>query len=275
MENRQKINLRPVWDAILEVYDVFVAICGKYGLRYCGDCGTTLGAIRHGGFIPWDDDLDIEMPRNDYLEFVRVVSSELPAGYAWLDKHNCELYEQAFGKIIVTDRLKVESVAKASGVKLGQGIFIDVFPIDGYPDGRFGRFRRNCENCMLEMFAATNKIIRELGLVRDKERNRIWTHRILSDFYDKRARRYQLGATAMCVSVGLSRKFDDKPYPYSYFGKPRKVKFDNREMYVQEDADGYLKQMFGDYMKLPPVEARHPGHGLGEEMPWRFGPVCN
>ncbi len=269
------INLRPVWDAILDVYAQFVVICERHNLVHCADTGTALGAVRHQGFIPWDDDLDVQMPRLDYLKFVQAAKNELPKGYAWLDKDNCPSYEQAFGKVIITDRLKVKSIAEASGVKLGQGIFIDVFPVDGYPDGRFGRFRRNCENLLLEMFAAVTKLLRESGLVQNKEANRIWTHRILSDFYDKRGRQYPFGSTAMCVSVGLSRRFDDKPYPYSYFGKPHKVKFDNREMYVQENADGYLKQMFGDYMKLPPVEARHPGHGLGEEMPWRFGPVCN
>ena len=268
------INLRPLWDAILDVYKQFATICERHDLTYCADTGTALGAIRHNGFIPWDDDLDVQMPRADYMKFIQIAPNELPKGYAWLDKNNCPAYEQAFGKVIVTDRIKVDSIAEASGLKLGQGIFIDVFPVDGYPDGRLGRFWRNCENGIMEMFAAITKLIRECGLVRNKEANRVWTHRVMSDFYDNRGKRYPFGSTSMCVSVGLSRKFDDKPYLYSYFGKPRKVKFDSDEMYVQENADGYLRQMFGDYMKLPPIANRHPGHGLGEIMPWRLGPIC-
>lgn len=265
-------NLRPLWDAILDVYLQFETICEKHQLRYCADTGTTLGAIRHHGFIPWDDDLDVQMPRSDYTEFVKIVGSELPNGYAWLDKNNCRTYEQSFGKVIVTDAKKVDSIARAVGMRLGQGIFIDVFPVDGYPDSAMSRRWRKIENYTLEVWAAINKLARDVGLVKNAERNRIWVHRCISDFYDRRARRYSFGSTKKCVSIGLSRRFDDKPYSYSCFGRPRKVSFDKCEMYVQEDAEGYLRELFGDYLKLPPPDKRHPGHGAGEIMPWRFGP---
>ena len=265
-------NLRPLWDAILDVYLQFETICEKHQLRYCADTGTTLGAIRHHGFIPWDDDLDVQMPRSDYTEFVKIVGSELPNGYAWLDKSNCRTYEQSFGKVIVTDAKKVDSIARAVGMRLGQGIFIDVFPVDGYPDSAMSRRWRKIENYTLEVWAAINKLARDVGLVKNAERNRIWVHRCISDFYDRRARRYSFGSTKKCVSIGLSRRFDDKPYSYSRFGRPRKVSFDKCEMYVQEDAEGYLRELFGDYLKLPPPDKRHPGHGAGENMPWRLGP---
>ena len=112
-------RLRPLWDAILEVYKVFAAICDKHSLRYCADCGTALGAVRHGGFIPWDDDMDIQMPRPDYEKFASLAPKELPKGYAWIDRFNCPDYDNAFGKVIVTDKSKVDLIAKESGYKLG------------------------------------------------------------------------------------------------------------------------------------------------------------
>ena len=64
----KKINLRPLWDALIDVYKVFSEICERHGLRYCADTGTALGAVRHHGFIPWDDDMDIQMPNMNSYE---------------------------------------------------------------------------------------------------------------------------------------------------------------------------------------------------------------
>lgn len=264
--------LRPLWDAILEIYEVFVTICEKHGLRYCADCGTTLGAVRHGGFIPWDDDLDIEMPRPDYDKFVALAKTELPEGYAWLDRFNCPQYEHAFGKIIITDKEKVADVARKSKMLLGQGIFIDIFPMDGYPDSSLGRLWRKAQNRLLELIPMVGKVMRDLKLVKDASGQRIKIHRFLADVYERRARRYPFGATQMCVSIGVSRAFDDKPYAFRWFGCPKSVRFDNTTMRIQEDAAGYLSMVFGDYMKMPPIECRHPSHATGGMFsPWRFG----
>ena len=268
----REYNLRPVWDALLEIYEVFASICEKYGLRFCADCGTALGAVRHKGFIPWDDDLDVEMPRLDYERLREVVQKELPSGYAWLDRFNCAAYEQGFGKIIVTDAHKVDVVAAESGLPMGQGIFIDIFPLDGFPDTKVGRLWRKVQNKICEVELALNKVIRVLGLVSNGEVSRLRAHRRVVDYYEKRAKKYMFGSTKMCVSIGVSRAFDDKPYQYKHFGTPQKVVFDKTEMYVQENVNGYLGEMFGDYMQLPPFEKQHPGHGLETRRPWRLGP---
>ena len=265
-------NLRPVWDALLETYEVFAAICEKHGLRFCADCGTALGAVRHQGFIPWDDDLDVEMPRPDYERLKEIAQKELPSGYAWLDRFNCTTYEQGFGKIIVTDAHKVDVVASKSGLPLGQGIFIDIFPLDGYPDTTIGRLWRKAQNQFYEVELALNKVLRVLGLMSNSELSRLRAHRKVVEHYEKRARNYQFGSTELCVSIGVSRAFDDKPYHHRHFGTPQKIAFDRTGMYVQENVDGYLNELFGDYMELPPFEKRHPGHGLEACRPWRLGP---
>ena len=278
-----KMNLRPLWDAILEVYEVFAAICDKHGLRYCADCGTTLGAVRHGGFIPWDDDMDIQMPRPDYEKFVEIANKELPYGLAWLDRHNCPCYDNAFGKVIVTDRAKVEAVANVSGLKLGQGIFIDVFPLDGYPDSCVARAWRRIQNNLLGFRAKYNdgwndcttwksKVAWLCGAALYPVNYRIKNYRDQVEFFESRAKKYVLGTTKMCVSIGCAHYADDKPYPFRLFGKLRKIKFDSVEMNVQEHAEEYLKWMFGDYMRLPPVEKRRGTHGNADIVSWRFGP---
>lgn len=276
----KRTNLRPLWDAILDVYKVFSEICERHGLRYCADCGTALGAIRHGGFIPWDDDMDIQMPRPDYERFIEVARKELPPGFAWLDMFNCPEYDNPFGKVIVSDPAKVVAVAEESGLSLGQGIFIDIFPLDGFPDTKLGILRRRTQNILMEMgLKMANgdktmkaKIARAIGLIACPRKYRVDSHKGLSNLYNERAKTMPFGSTGMCVSIGTAHYFDDKPYPFKFFGTPRKIPFDKTTMPVQEDAKGYLTYIFGDFMKLPPENKRVGTHGNTESVLWRFGP---
>lgn len=283
----RQYNLRPIWDATLEIYKVFACICDRHGLRYCADSGTALGAVRHGGFIPWDDDIDIQMPRPDYEKFVALAHEELPQGYEWVDMNNCEDYDAAYGKIVVTDETLVEDVAKRSGMTLGQGIFIDVFPLDGYPDSRLGILLRHWQNDFVRMLCTANGTWSNTSTIKSRlswfvgrlirpflpKRLQIRNARERVVFYENRARQIPFGKTKLCVSVGLSNYYDDKPFPVEYFGTPKKVPFENYTMKIQENADGYLKCYFGDYMKLPPKDKRRPYHVSDKIVSWRLGPI--
>lgn len=287
MDKNIQRNLRPIWNATLEVYKIFADICARHGLRYCADSGTALGAVRHGGFIPWDDDMDIQMPRPDYEKFVVIAQKELPLGYAWVDRHNCKYYDAAYGKVIVTDETVVDDVAYKSGMKLGQGIFIDVFPLDGYPDSWWGIFWRRCQNNFIRILCAACDSWRSSPTRKTKlfwilgktislflpRRLHIRNARDRVVFYETRAKRIPFGATKLCASVGLSEYYDDKPFPVNCFGTPKQVSFENTTMMVQENVDGYLRSYFGDYMKLPPEDRRMPYHVSGMNVPWRLGPT--
>ena len=270
-------RLRPLWDAILEVYKVFAAICDKHGLRYCADTGTTLGAIRHKGFIPWDDDMDMQMPRPDYDKFVELVQKELPKGLAWVDRFNCQGFTLPFGKVVVTDREVIRKVSECARMELNDGIFVDVFPLDGYPDGLLAAKWRDVQdfllNCRLRYFRGLRGCRRLRSIVAwlmgaTLFAYNVRTDRDKSDFYERRARRYPFGKTRRCVSIGLAAAYDDKPYPFKFFGAPKTVSFENVTIPVQEDYDGYLKAMFGNYMELPPPETRHSTHDHHRLAPW-------
>ena len=279
----KEVNLRPLWDALLDVFRVFADICERHGLRYCADTGTALGAVRHGGFIPWDDDMDIQMPRPDYDKFVEIAKRELPKGYAWLDRFTCPDYDKVFGKVIVTDKVRVDAVASNSGLRLGQGIFIDVFPLDGYPDSVMERIWRKIQNILIGFRSKFNdglkgcptwksRVAWICGAVLLPINYKIRNYREQGQFYESRARKYEFGETKMCVSIGCAHYADDKPYPFELFGALRKIKFDSVEMPVQEHVEEYLKWMFGDYMQLPPVENRKGSHGNTDVVTWRLGP---
>lgn len=271
-------NLRPLWDAILDVYGVFSSICERHGLRYCADCGTALGAVRHGGFIPWDDDMDIQMPRPDYDKFVEIAKRELPKGYAWVDRFNCAGFELPFGKVVITDEEKIKKVSNDFGMPIEDGIFIDVFPLDGYPDSFFGVAWRILQEyfliCSMRYYRGWRKCKKPHSFVAWMIGALLWKYKIRSskdksDFYERRARKYSFGKTKKCVSIGLAALWDDKPYPTRFLGIPYKIKFDKVEVPVQEDVAGYLKAVFGDYMRLPPESERHSTHDHSQIAPWR------
>ena len=92
-------NLRPIWDTILDVWKECYAICKRHNLRIWVAYGTAIGAMRHKGFIPWDDDFDVMMPRADYNLFMKYAVDELPAYMKWHSIENDPKYTLLFGKV--------------------------------------------------------------------------------------------------------------------------------------------------------------------------------
>ena len=132
-------GLRPLWDALYEIYAEFAKVCDRHGLRYYAFAGTLLGAIRHKGFIPWDDDLDVAMPRPDYEKFVQIYKTELPRHLKFVDWKNTPEFHMLFGKIQDARKEKVLTLEKRLGHMLSNGVYIDIFPIDAYPSNKLYR----------------------------------------------------------------------------------------------------------------------------------------
>ena len=86
--------IKKSWAAQLEVLSDIDTLCRKHGIRWFADCGTLLGAVRHGGFVPWDDDLDICMLRDDYNKFIKIAPSELPEWYSVINIHSSEEFTE-------------------------------------------------------------------------------------------------------------------------------------------------------------------------------------
>ena len=133
------LGLLPLQEAIYSIYDDFATICDRNGLRYYALGGTLLGAVRHNGFIPWDDDLDVAMPRPDYEKFIEIAKRELPAHLKFMNWQDVPEMEVLFGKVQETRKSVVEDLEKRLGITLSCGIYIDIFPLDGYPAAKVQR----------------------------------------------------------------------------------------------------------------------------------------
>lgn len=284
------ISLEPLKREMLLIYEAMRNICVRHKLRFYAAYGTALGAIRHGGFIPWDDDLDIEMPRSDYDTFLQYARLELPKGYELLSWRTTYGYTNLFAKIVISDMCHIEHIEEESGIKLGQGLFIDIFPVDGIPASKLARYWRIFRRAILKAI--------EYGLIPSKRSRASYRVKMLR-FIGKGVRflfpriksipdvltaqenimreipfdRGRYVRQIRSVSTEWRYRKDFSKHDASMYGQPKTVPFEGTDIFVPEKTDEYLKCEFGDYMKLPPEEDRHLCHVCDKIYPWRLGKI--
>lgn len=130
-------QMKRYWAAMLNVLEQIDRVCRNHGLRYYADYGTLMGAVRHGGFIPWDDDFDISMLREDYMVFLKVAEEELPPGYKVLSIYNDHRSHTFLGRVVNYDLISTESAFLRANHNCPYATGVDIFPIDHfeYDDG--------------------------------------------------------------------------------------------------------------------------------------------
>lgn len=264
---KQNYNLMPLWDAILEIYVKYAEICNKHNLRYYVTGGTAIGALRHKGFIPWDDDFDIIMPRPDYIKFMEVYSQELPNYLNAIDFRNTPDYPYDFGKVCDMRQDFVERVSKESNLLLGQGIFIDIIPIDGMPMSTIPFYKWQICRMAWRKAGQIKKEKIELRpfwwmmskLLRiptqSEQARRMAFEKWLSknDFYNSPA--------AEDFNASPRRRLARAFTPATY-GIPKMVPFENIEVPVVQETEHFMTILFGNWRELPPEDKRVPEHQL-------------
>lgn len=257
---------KKVQECEIEILQQIDNICRKYDLEYFGIGGTALGAVRHEGFIPWDDDIDIGMPRKDYEKLLSVVQKELPKEYHvqnYFTEPNTPFY---FTKIRKNNTLFVEYYLK--DYDMHQGIFVDIFPFDNVPQKQWVQnvHFRICRT-LYQLFLSKSLKTVCSSRFEQKENRKSRIRKIMHyalffvpkswlfyslDFCVRFFNRWETTEISHIVRRRL-RVFLKDLYPIKY------LKFDNIEMPVPNDYDAYLKAQFGDYSTLPPEEKRY-GH---------------
>lgn len=139
-----------IWAVELDLLRKFDEVCRKYGLKYYAMYGTLLGAVRHGGFIPWDDDIDLCMLRDDYEKLKLIAKDEFTEKYFFQDWYNACGRTWLFSKLRNSETTAVEFPDK--GPEFNQGIFLDIFPFDEFDDGNadpvFKAIQRELFDCI-------------------------------------------------------------------------------------------------------------------------------
>lgn len=272
-------NVRPYQEAILKVFRVFQRLCEKHSLRYFAIGGTAIGAVRHKGFIPWDDDLDVAMPREDYDVFLQVAQDELPKHLRVFRGGESKFSPVFFSKIIDVSEGITSKLAEVTNLDISIPPFIDVFVIEGVPDNtteikKWWNARRRIRMCQIFRYP------RSAGC-KDGWRGKIqkWIAVVvgafLSPFYpktksnvemmllaDECARKWSYVESTMVTEPAFFRFKFSRVFHKSVFEPARIVPFEDGMICIPAKVEDYLTQFFGDYMKLPPPEHRIPEHAF-------------
>lgn len=242
----------------LEILQVIDRFCKEHGLKYSLYAGTLLGAARHQGFIPWDDDLDICMPRADYDRLIALWQTEGPEGYVLQNKENAPAFSQSFTKIRKEHTTFLQREDRAG--EYHTGIFVDIFPVDRIPSDAFARARFKW-NCMLYQLYTrefvperSNVLIRGvsavlLGLVPAEKRPAV-RRKLLSRII--RCNDQKELHTVMIETLSSLKV----QYPADMLDDYVELPFEGQFFMCFADWDEHLKCKFGDYMQLPPESER-------------------
>ena len=277
-------HLAPLWEALLAIYNDIAKVCERHGLRYYAADGTALGAMRHDGFIPWDDDFDIFMPRPDYEEFKKLAVVELPEHLKFVCHGNTPEFKLLFGKVQDCRRDKIETIERETGRCLSNGLFVDIFPLDGFPSSMLARIVLRIRSSMAVQHSVfKNYRLRELpitGKIRWGLGCLLSPLYILCGHKDSLLCLEEIYKRSPYVQAQLVSSYDctlsvfrKRPLSKDVFGCGVLHVFCNQTIKVPTDCEKFLENEYGEWRRLPPEECRHPTHVYAERVPWWLGPT--
>lgn len=255
--------LRRVQYIQLDILKVVSKICTDHNIKYYLIGGTLLGAVRHKGFIPWDDDLDIAMMRSDYNKFIEVCKKELPHD---LFLQNSET-EKNFWLFITKIRKNNTRFDDNITIKTKNhpGIYIDIFPLDNVPekDSIIQKLQYNGIRLLTSVMLYKNgyreynsNIVKRVSAILSILPYTVIVKfsSLLTNIYNKKETGF---VTSFMSNYGYKKQKMNK---IKVYGNGKKLLFEDEEFFVPYDYEAYLTQIFNDYMQLPPVEERGIRH---------------
>ena len=260
--------LRKIQLLELDIFKEILKICIENNLTYYISGGTYLGAVRHKGFIPWDDDMDVAMPRADYNKFIEIAKNSLPNNLYIKHYTVCDTNIQHVQICNRTRHLLTKNTQKSSIVD----IYVDVFPLDGLPNNNFVKkifkykilyYRMMYVYSVFDEYASIHKrnrpiherILLNIGktglpqrLLKKEKRIRL---------FDQNVSKYDFYKSDEILNFSGQYKFKSIFNREKVYANGRLYEFEGLKVNGPYDYDYYLTQIYGDYMKLPPENQRN------------------
>ena len=245
--------MKRAWAAQIEVLEIIDRSCKEYDIQYFADWGTLLGTIRHKGFIPWDDDIDIVMKRDDYNRFLRIFNGERPDGCFLLSIYANEEYNEIFARVVNSNYVNYtkEYLERWHGCPYAVGV--DIFPLDKLP---VDKDEEDIQCSMLRMLIKaiyskdeteeTIRIIEDMCGVTIDRTKKIW-HQLLRVADGVLQMYNDDGGDYAELIYYLNRS--SRRYKQEWYSESIRLPFETSEIPVPKEYDAVLRNMYGDYEK--------------------------
>jgi len=250
-------QLREAQLVMLNILDAIHDICQKHKIEYWLDWGTQLGAIRHKGFIPWDDDIDIAMTRENYNRFMQIAPSELSSDFYL----QTEKTDEGYYDIITAMKVRDTNSQMLEWFETGEesyhlGLFVDIFPYDNIPQNSFMRFLK--KDFARNILKIKHVHLKKRGKLKYRTLAKIFSLNFLNALQEKLIKSAQKNETKL-FGYGYDCAFK-KVYNREEFFPLQEAEFEGKKFFVPKNYDYYLTKTYGDYMQFPPKEDQVPKH---------------
>ncbi len=251
---------------LLEILHEFIAICKRYNLRWWGCGGTCIGALRHNGFIPWDDDLDIGMPRPDYEKLWSLRDEINKEGHYILTRTtDNKNYHHRVIQFMDTNTTFIHSRSENEDIE--HGIYIDIIPMDACAPTKLGYYRQVFNAILFSIYNVQclseynkKKSINiatsiALKLIKSKKiRYHIWKH------CENQMTKYNWETAKQIIQITCDLTSMTHPYKAEWFRSVKTHQFEDIEINLPIGVEHYLSLCYKDFMQYPPEQLRHPIH---------------
>lgn len=264
---KRKLTDVEIKSRLIEILDYIKLICEQEKISYSLAYGTLLGAVRHGGFIPWDDDVDVCMLRADYDKFVHLLKRQNNGRFRIMDSSNNDTYYYCFAKLVDFETEAYSFNDDICRIR-DDGVNIDIFPIDNCPSepkefeefhSKLRRVNRLRALSIRKKMPKGKNALSTLALCVIMFYTKLFGHKHWVKKYDKLMRTYNSINLDMGTSFPTTRSIKEL-IPLSQFKNMKSIEFEGKMYSCFSDVYSYLENRYGDYMKLPPENERVAPH---------------
>lgn len=260
MEDKKFMELQMVMLSIMkDIHNV----CVKNNLRYYLIGGSALGAVRHGGFIPWDVDIDIAMPREDYDLFVTKYSNELMPQHECVSYLNRDTFSPPHALVLLKNSEIVDVTGQRQTNLRPSEIFVDILPLDICPEDENAQRKQAkiLKRIKMIKYYKASWIFPSDNLIRRIIKRCVrclflpFSWKTLNEWQQNEMQKYNATSkSGTWCSMASHYTYKKLSMPETIFGAPTLHKYEDTELYVEEHVEEYLEHLFGDYMRLPKTE---------------------